>query len=161
MIEKHRGILAQEERDCDDQKTVSPDVCYADVFGDDDDAVPDDYSIVVGSLLGVDAMSAYGFSSPLLTIYVALGSLMINGVQVRLGQAKGRADRDASNDCYSTSIIMSLVLAAMCILLVFAAGNPLCALLGAGEANAENAVFHLTKDYLRGYMLGAPFFFLS
>ena len=102
-------------------------------------------SIVVGSLLGVDAMSAYGFSSPLLTIYVALGSLMINGVQVRLGQAMSRADRDASNDCYSTSIIMSLVLAAMCILLVFAAGNPLCALLGATTLMLSS-IFYSEED---------------
>ena len=118
-------------------------------------------SIVIGRLVGVDAMSAYGVASPLLIIFAALGTMMVNGVQVQLGKAMGRGDTNGANACYSTSILQSLGLGAVWILLVYAAGNPLCTLLGAGTPSADNVVFQLTGDYLRGFMLGAPFFFLS
>lgn len=118
-------------------------------------------SIVIGRLVGVDAMSAYGIASPLLIIFAALGTMMVNGVQVQLGKAMGRGETDGANACYSTSILLSLGLGAVWILLVYAAGNPLCTLLGAGRPSADNVVFQLTGDYLRGFMLGAPFFFLS
>ena len=118
-------------------------------------------SIVIGRLVGVDAMSAYGVASPLLIIFAALGTMMVNGVQVQLGKAIGRGDTNGANACYSTSILQSLGLGAVWILLVYAAGNPLCTLLGAGTPSADNVVFQLTGDYLRGFMLGAPFFFLS
>lgn len=118
-------------------------------------------SIVIGRLVGVDAMSAYGIASPLLIIFAALGTMMVNGVQVQLGKAIGRGDTNGANACYSTSILQSLGLGAVWILLVYAAGNPLCTLLGAGTPSADNVVFQLTGDYLRGFMLGAPFFFLS
>ena len=118
-------------------------------------------SIVIGRLVGVDAMSAYGIASPLLIIFAALGTMMVNGVQVQLGKAIGRGDTNGANACYSTSILQSLGLGAVWILLVYAAGNPLCTLLGAGTPSADNVVFQLTGDYLRGFVLGAPFFFLS
>lgn len=118
-------------------------------------------SIVIGRLVGVDAMSAYGVASPLLIIFAALGTMMVNGVQVQLGKAMGRGDTNGANACYSTSILQSLGLGAVWILLVYAAGNPLCTLLGAGTPSADNVVFQLTGDYLHGFMLGAPFFFLS
>lgn len=118
-------------------------------------------SIVIGRLVGVDAMSAYGVASPLLIFFAALGTMMVNGVQVQLGKAMGRGDTNGANACYSTSILQSLGLGAVWILLVYAAGNPLCTLLGAGTPSADNVVFQLTGDYLRGFMLGAPFFFLS
>lgn len=118
-------------------------------------------SIVIGRLVGVDAMSAYGIASPLLIVFAALGTMMVNGVQVQLGKAIGRGDTNGANACYSTSILQSLGLGAVWILLVYAAGNPLCTLLGAGTPSADNVVFQLTGDYLRGFVLGAPFFFLS
>lgn len=118
-------------------------------------------SIVIGRLVGVDAMGAYGIASPLLIIFSACGTMMVNGVQVHLGKAMGRGDMDGADACYSTSIVMSLALAALGLVLIFAAGGPICTLLGAGKPSAENPVFALTGDYLRGYMLGAPFFFLS
>jgi putative MATE family efflux protein len=118
-------------------------------------------SIVIGRLVGVDAMSAYGVASPLLIFFAALGTMMVNGVQVQLGKAMGRGDTNGANACYSTSILQSLGLGAVWILLVYAAGNPLCTLLGAGTPSADNVVFQLTGDYLHGFMLGAPFFFLS
>ena len=114
-------------------------------------------SIVIGRLVGIEAMSAYGIAAPLLTIYTALSMMIVNGVQVPLGAAIGHGDREGTNACYSTSMAMAMLLAILSMLLVFTMGDPLCSMLGAPPGK----VFTLTKDYLRGYMLGSPFFFFS
>jgi Na+-driven multidrug efflux pump/anti-sigma regulatory factor (Ser/Thr protein kinase) len=36
--------------------------------------------------------------------------------------------------------------------------DPICTLLGAGDPTPENEVFYLTRDYLRGFVIGAPAF---
>ena len=118
-------------------------------------------SIVVGRFLGVSEMSAYGISSPVIIVFAALGTMLVNGVQVQLGKKLGSGDRDGMDECFATSVIISLILAGAGMLLVFAFGDPLCSLLGAGETANGNVIFTLTRDYLRGYMLGIPFFFLG
>ncbi len=60
-------------------------------------------SIVVGRFLGVDAMSAYGIASPVIIILAALGTMLVNGVQVQLGKKLGNGDRDGMNECFSTT----------------------------------------------------------
>ena len=46
-------------------------------------------SIVIGRLLGVDAMSAYGLANPVIIIFNALGTMAACGVQVLVGKAMG------------------------------------------------------------------------
>ena len=118
-------------------------------------------SIVIGRYLGVDAMSAYGLANPVLIIFNALGTMTSCGVQVYLGKAMGKGDLADCRKCFSTSVVMSLVMSAFWMLLIFAATKPLCIMLGAGSPAADNQVFKMTGDYLRGYILGAPFFFMS
>ena len=118
-------------------------------------------SVVIGRLLGVEYMSAYGLASPLLIVITSLGTMSAVGVQVVCGKTIGAGDREGSDVCYSTSVVMSLGMALLGLLLVFTMWKPLCTLLGAGEALPENRIFYLTGDYLKGYILGAPAFFLS
>ena len=47
----------------------------------------------------------------------------------------------------------------MVLVLLFV--SPLCTRLGAGRAGANNPVFYLTKDYLRGFIVGAPAFIVA
>ena len=118
-------------------------------------------SIVIGRLIGVDAMSAYGLANPVLIIFGALGTMEACGVQVLTGEAIGKGDTKACSTVFSTSVVMALIMAAAWIVLVFAAIKPLCMLLGTGIASPDNPLYMMTADYLRGYMIGAPFFFLS
>ena len=118
-------------------------------------------SVVIGRLLGVEYMSAYGLASPLLIVLTSLGTMSAVGVQVVCGKTIGAGDREGSDVCYSTSIVMSLGMALLGLLLVFTMWKPLCTFLGAGEALPGNRLFYLTGDYLKGYILGAPAFFLS
>ena len=115
-------------------------------------------SIMIGRFIGVDAMSAYGIANPLLIIFTALGAMLANGVQVGIASAMGKGDRQQCSGIFSTSVVTSLVLAAFWLILIFAAANPLCSLLG---AQPGTDIFKMTADYLRGFIIGAPFYFLS
>lgn len=118
-------------------------------------------SIVIGRLLGVDAVGAYGLANPVIIIFTALGTMESCGVQVVTGDAVGRGDVKACNTIYTTSIMMALCLAAAWIVVVFGATDPLCTMLGAGSPSPDNKLFIMTADYLRGFIIGAPFYFLS
>ena len=114
-------------------------------------------SIMIGRFLGVDAMSAYGLASPLLLIFAAFGSLISSGVQVMCGKTVGRGDREGTDACFSVSVFLAAAISVIGLALVFLLLNPLTTLLGAGSPGS-GPVFGLTKDYIVGFILGAPAF---
>ena len=115
-------------------------------------------SIFIGRFLGVHAMSAYGLSSPVLLVFAALGSMISAGVQVVCGKTMGSGDREGTDACFTVSAMLALAISAAGLILVVCLSGPLCTFLGAGEPGADNPVFGLTKDYLIGFILGAPAF---
>lgn len=115
-------------------------------------------SIMIGRFLGVDSMSAYGFATPLLLVFAALGSMISAGVQVVCGKTIGNGDREGTNACYTAAMTFCAAIAAVGLALVFLFLNPLTRLLGAGAPSPDNLVFGLTKDYIKGFILGAPAF---
>ncbi len=115
-------------------------------------------SIMIGRFLGVDAMSAYGLASPLLLVFAAFGSLISSGVQVMCGKTVGAGDREATDACYTVSVLLAAGISAVGLVLVFLFLGPLTSLLGAGEPGPNNPVFGLTKDYITGFIIGAPAF---
>jgi len=118
-------------------------------------------SIIIGRFLGVNAMAAYGFSNPVLLIFAAIGSMLSAGIQVVCGKTMGIGDREGTNRCFSSSVSLVLGISFAGLILVFLLTNPLCTLLGAGKPVPENEVFYLTRDYLRGFIVGAPAFLCS
>lgn len=118
-------------------------------------------SIVIGRMLGVEAMSAYGLANPLIIIFAALGTMTGCGVQVMTGEVMGKGDKEGCRRVCSTAVVMSLILSAIWIVVVFLAAIPICHLLSAGGSSTSARVLTMTSDYLRGYILGAPFYFFS
>lgn len=115
-------------------------------------------SIMIGHFLGVNAIAAYGLASPVLLIFAALGSMLSTGIQVVTGKTMGSGDRKGTNACYSASLFLSASLSLIGVSAVILFISPLCVLLGAEEGTA---VFFLTKDYLTGFIVGAPAFMLA
>ena len=111
-----------------------------------------------GRFLGVDSMSAYGLASPLLLVFAALGSMISSGVQVMCGKTMGKGDREATDGCYTVSVFLSAAISVIGLIAVFVFLNPLTTMLGAGSPSPDNEVFGLTKDYIIGFILGAPAF---
>ncbi len=118
-------------------------------------------SVMIGRFLGVDSMTAYGLASPALLIFAAYGSMLSAGIQVMCGKTMGSGDREATNACFTASAVLALAVSAAGLLLVLLLIDPICTLLGAGRPTPDNAVFFLTRDYLRGFIVGAPAFIIA
>ena len=115
-------------------------------------------SIMIGRFLGVDSMTAYGLATPVLLVFAAFGSMLSAGVQVMCGKTMGTGDREATNGCFTVAVALAAAVSAVGVVLVLVFSNPICTLLGAGQPTEDNKVFFLTRDYLRGFIIGAPAF---
>lgn len=118
-------------------------------------------SIMIGRFLGVDSMTAYGLATPILLVFAAFGSMLSAGIQVMCGKTVGCGDMESTNGCYSSSVFIAAAvsLAGVAAVLIFT--DPICTLLGAGTPSPENQIFELTRDYIRGFIIGAPAFIFA
>ena len=114
-------------------------------------------SIMIGRFLGVEAMSSYGLANPVIILFTAMGTMLSCGVQVQTGEAVGRGDVKACSSVFSTSFMMSLIISAVWIAVIFLVSKPLCLLLAASDADHGRNVLTMTSEYLKGYIIGAHF----
>ena len=112
-------------------------------------------SIMIGRFLGVDSMAAYGLANPVLLIFAAFGSMLSSGIQVVCSKAMGNGNNNLLNGFFTMAVTIAAVFSVIGVALVLIFLNPLCVLLGAEEGTV---VFELTKDYLKGFIIGAPAF---
>lgn len=115
-------------------------------------------SMMIGRFLGVNSVTAYGLATPVLMVFAAFGSMLSAGIQVMCGKTMGRGDMEGTNACYSASAFLAVSVSLAGLILVVALASPLCTLLGAGRPGPGNEVFDLTRDYLLGFIIGAPAF---
>ncbi len=110
-------------------------------------------NIMIGRFLGVEAIAAYGLANPLLLIIGALGSMLSAGIQVACSKSLGRGSQEETNAGYSSALALTggVSLALMFAVLIFRA--PLATAMGAGR---EGGLFDQTRDYLAGFIVGAP-----
>ena len=118
-------------------------------------------SMMIGRFLGVDSMTAYGLANPVLLIFAAYGAMLSAGIQVMCGKTMGVGDREGTNACFSASAVLALSVSLVGTVLILLLVNPVCTLLGAGRPGPDNPVFGLTRDYLRGFIVGAPAFIVA
>ncbi|MBQ8119767.1 MAG: ATP-binding protein [Ruminococcus sp.] len=115
-------------------------------------------SMMIGKFLGVDSMTAYGLATPVLLVFAALGCLISAGVQVMCGKTMGSGDKQGTNACFTVSVVLAAAISVIGMAAVLIFTDPICTMLGAGKPSADNEVFRLTRDYLRGFIIGAPAF---
>ena len=118
-------------------------------------------SIMIGRFLGVDAMTAYGLATPVLLVFAAFGSMLSAGIQVMCGKTMGAGDREGTNAAFSVSVFLAGVVAFAGLAAVVLFASPLASFLGAGDPEPGNEIFFLTKDYLTGFIIGAPAFIFA
>ena len=118
-------------------------------------------SIVIGRYLGVNSMTAYGLATPILLVFAAFGSLLSAGIQVVCGKTMGSGDMEGTNGCFSVSVFLAAAVSVVGVTVVLIFTSPICTLLGAGNPAADNEVFYLTRDYIRGFIIGAPAFIFA
>ncbi|MBR0230873.1 MAG: ATP-binding protein [Clostridia bacterium] len=118
-------------------------------------------SIMIGRFLGVDSMTAYGLATPVLLVFAAFGSMLSAGIQVKLGKTMGSGDMEGTNGCYTVSFFLAAAVSVVGLAAVLIFTNPICTLLGAGSPTPDNKIFALTRDYIRGFIIGAPAFMFA
>ena len=115
-------------------------------------------SIMIGRFLGLDSMTAYGLASPVLLVFAALGCMIAASVQVICGRSYASGDTERTNACFTVAAFSAAAISVIGIAVILLFTDPICTLLGAGRAAPDNKVFYLTRDYLRGFIIGAPAF---
>ena len=119
-------------------------------------------SIMIGRYLGVKALAAYGFANPLLLILGAFATMLSAGVQVVCSKSLGRGSQEDTNRGYSSAVIVGLMVAAVFLLIVVPLRSQLAGLLGAGgKEGAEQVIFDDTRNYILGFVIGAPAMMLA
>ncbi len=118
-------------------------------------------NIMIGRFLGEDSIAAYGLTSPVLLIFAAFGAMVSAGIQVVCSKTMGKGDEKGTDACYTMSILLCVGISVVALALVFIMPEQICSLLGAGNPTPDNTVFWLTKDYLIGFIIGAPAFILA
>lgn len=110
-------------------------------------------SVIIGRFLGVESIAAYQLASPILLVIGALGSMLAAGVQVACSKSLGRGSQEETNAGYSSAVALTggISLALMLIVLLFS--SSIASIMGAGR---EGTLFGETRDYLVGFMIGAP-----
>ena len=110
-------------------------------------------SIMVGRFLGVEALSAYQLANPVLLVVAAVASMLSSGIQLACGRSLGKGSREETDAGYSSAVILGLGIALVLTLGVVIFRGPLATAIGAGT---EGTLYDDTKNYLAGFVIGAP-----
>lgn len=110
-------------------------------------------NIMIGRFLGVQAIAAYGLANPILLVLGAFGTMLAAGVQMACSRSLGSGDREETNRGFSSAIGLMLGVALPVTALVLLLRNPIATALGAGT---EGELYDMTREYLAGFILGAP-----
>ena len=110
---------------------------------------------VIGNLLGVDAVAAYGLVWPLTLAFVLIGNILSGGSRNLYTKLAGQGSVREANHVFTLACLLSFLLSFLLAILAFLFQSPLAAVLGARGGNA--ALRPLTCAYLSGILLGIPF----
>ena len=110
-------------------------------------------NIMICRFLGEEAIAAYGLANPILLIIGAIGSMLAAGVQVACSKSLGSGSKEETDRGYSSAVTLMLGISVPFAALVLIFRGPLATLMGAG---AEGELYTMTRDYLTGFIIGAP-----
>lgn len=111
--------------------------------------------VIIGNLLGVEQIAAYGLVSPVFSIFSAIGSVFSNGMQAFAAKYMGKGETEKANKVFSMSIlsveIVAVITAVLCVIFL----DQIAVILGASGESAHLA--GEVKQYFVGLIIGLPF----
>ena len=110
-------------------------------------------NVIITRYLGVTGVAAYELANPVLLVIGAIAGLLASGIQVACGRSLGAGARDETDRCYSSSIVLSLIISFAFLAIVVLLRDPLVTLLGSSKSPA---LHEPTKQYMIGFASGAP-----
>ncbi|MBO6041330.1 MAG: ATP-binding protein [Oscillospiraceae bacterium] len=110
--------------------------------------------IIIGQFLGIDSVSAFGIASPLMVTFAVAGAVISVGARTRYVRLIAGGQRREAQSVFSLACLLSLLLAAGMMVLVFLFATPLTRLLGA--AGNAAALLPKARAYILGIAAGLP-----
>lgn len=110
--------------------------------------------IVIGRFLGPDSMAAYGLVTPIINLATAFSGILATGAQVVCAQHLGAGRADKARRVFSMCMVVTAVLAAVMMVVVFLFRGNIAVLLGANGKSAH--LLPLVSDYLLGMLFAFP-----
>lgn len=107
--------------------------------------------IIVGNLLGANALAAVNLVTPVMMIYTTVAVFSGMGAATAISVAKGRREDAYANDIFTVSIVGMLVLGLVLMILQFLCLDKISLLL-----TSEEVLLPLVKDYLQVLIFGTP-----
>ena len=108
-------------------------------------------TILVGNLLGTDAMSAVSLSIPVATVVQISGYCLGTGGAIAAGILLGKRDLKGASELFSLTFCVTLIAGVLFAAASFFVSKPIANVLASGGNLAP-----LTKEYIFIFMLGAP-----
>ena len=93
--------------------------------------------IVIGRFLGPDSMAAYGLVTPIINLATAFSGILATGAQVVCAQHLGAGRADKARRVFSMCMVVTAVLAAVMMVVVFLFRGNIAVLLGANGKSAH------------------------
>lgn len=111
--------------------------------------------VIIGNLLGVEHIAAYGLVAPIFSIFSAIGNVFSTGSQAFAARYMGKGETDKANRIFSMSfwsvILVAVLVAVVCVFSL----DGITALLGASGESAHLAEH--VSGYFLGLVIGLPF----
>ena len=116
-------------------------------------------AMIVGKLIGDNALTVYGLTPPILFFITAQLGVFMAGMQNCGGAAIGKGNTRLGDEYFSSALIFESALSIFIFLVLFFFPEYIAKILGASEYSAE--IFTQASDYILGVSFGLPFLSIS
>ena len=111
--------------------------------------------VVIGRLMGVENMAAYGLAMPMFSVFSALGNVFSSGSQAFCAKHMGSGQVAEANRTFSNAFVSVEIVAVLVLVLSVLFSRPISIFLGASGESAY--LLPLVNDYFIGRSRGLPF----
>lgn len=111
--------------------------------------------VIIGNLLGVEHIAAYGLVAPVFSIFAAIGNVFSTGSQAFAAKYMGKGETDKANRVFSMSFLSVEIVAILVAVVCVFSQNGITVLLGATGDSAHLAEH--VRGYFSGLVIGLPF----
>ena len=112
-------------------------------------------SVIVGQLLGTEAISAINVAMPIMMVIGTIGVLINLGSAQKMSNALGKGDDYLANQYFTYSVLTNAIVS-----ILFIITGLLFSLKISSFLCSEQAILHLVNDYVKVMLLSSPVYLL-
>lgn len=112
--------------------------------------------LIVGNMIGSDALSAVNFCRPAMQVYAFLSEILASGVVSCIAMAGSRGEKERVNRFFTSGVTTACMVATVLTLLQFLFSGPVCHLLVTDET-----IYPLALEYYRIFLFSTFFVLIS